>query len=341
MASRLPAIFAPLGLTLSDDECAFFRESGPAGFILFKRNCETPEQVRDLTNHFRELMGNDNLPILIDQEGGRVQRLGPPHWKARPAGARFGELWEQNPETAEKAIALHGDLIARELHATGVTVDCLPILDVARPETHDVIGDRAYSAVPDVVAALGRAVMVGLMRGGVLPVIKHIPGHGRGTLDSHHALPRVETPLETLQKSDFVPFKACSDAPFGMTAHIVYEAIDPTTSATLSPGLIQTIIRDELNFDGILMSDDLGMNALPGTMAERASGVVSAGCDLVLHCSGDMTEMIEVANALSPMDKALGSRLDTAMAQRIEPEPLDIEAQERMLSELLMQVGNI
>src|SRR5690242_10815150 len=313
------------GTRLTDDERVFFRDVDPLGFILFARNIDTPEQARRLVDELRMSVGRAEAPVLIDQEGGRVVRLKPPHWRKAPPARLLGELYERDPERGLEATRLNSRLLAADVASIGCDVDCLPVLDIAFPETHAVIGDRAYTAVPESVAALGRAAAEGLLAGGVLPVIKHIPGHGRATVDSHHALPRVDASRTTLAKSDFAPFKALADMPWAMTAHIVYADIDAATAATLSRRVVTEVIRGEIGFDGVLVSDDLSMRALGGSFADRAAGALAAGCDLVLHCNGDMTEMTAVAGAASRLTPAARRRIDRAEARRNAAQPIDRE----------------
>lgn len=310
MSNAEPAavVFGCAGATLSEAERAFFSATDPLGFILFARNCVDPAQVTALVRALRDSVGRDDAPVLIDQEGGRVARLRPPHWRAAPAAAVFGLLARTDPVAAADALRLNTRLIAAELSALGIDVDCLPVLDVPQAGAHDVIGDRAYGGGPEIVAMLGRAACEGLREGGVLPVIKHVPGHGRAAADSHAALPVVDASLDMLRQSDFMPFAALSDMPLAMTAHVVYSALDPARPATLSPTVIGDIIRGELGFTGVLLSDDIGMGALSGGFAERAEAALDAGCDLILHCSGDMPEMQAVATAIRPADAAVMAR---------------------------------
>jgi beta-N-acetylhexosaminidase len=316
-AGMIPAFFGLAGPTLSPDEEALFRSVEPAGYILFKRNIETPEQVRALTDRLKSLAGNPRLPILIDQEGGRVARLRPPHWPEFPPPVLFGETWAKAPLTAMAAARANAQSLGTMLAGLGITVDCLPLLDVKADDMHDVIGDRSYGTDPHMVASLGRATLDGLKAGGCLGVVKHIPGHGRGTLDSHLALPTVTASADELE-TDLIPFRRLADAPMAMTAHILYPAWDAELCASLSPTIIRDIIRGSIGFDNLLMSDDLGMHALglqPGgnSMAGRATGVIEAGCDIALHCSGDYAEMRDVADALGPIGEAAQARLDRAM----------------------------
>jgi len=307
--TMLPAIFGLKGPELEADERRFFRDADPLGFILFQRNCETPAQIRRLTAALREAVGRADAPILIDQEGGRVQRLKPPHWRAAPTAARFGELNARSRTTAREAALLNSQLIGMELAALGIDVDCAPVLDLAWSGAHEVIGDRAYSADPDEVADLGRAVCEGLMAAGVLPIVKHMPGHGRAMVDSHHALPTVDADREALAQSDFKPFRLLSDMPWAMTAHIVFDRIDPARPATLSPTVIADIIRGHIGFDGVAVCDDLSMKALQGRLGDLAAGALAAGCDLVLHCNGIMAEMEEIVGSIGPIGPATVDRI--------------------------------
>ena len=334
MPSREPSavIFGCAGPSLSPRERAFFRDADPAGFILFRRNCEDPDQVRALVRELRAAIGRADAPVLIDQEGGRVARLQPPHWRKYPAAASLGAL---GGERAQEAARLTARLIADDLTALGVTVDCLPVLDVRQPGASPVIGDRAYSSDPAEVARLGKAVCEGALEGGVLPVIKHIPGHGRANVDSHDALPRVTAPRAELDVTDFAPFRALSDMPWAMTAHIVYGAIDAEAPATLSHLVIREVIRANMGFDGVLVSDDLSMKALGGPIGARAARALAAGCDLALHCNGNAEEMTDVAAAVTSLTPEARRRLDWAEAHRHAPSPLDRRAAEARLDALL------
>jgi beta-N-acetylhexosaminidase len=302
------------------------------GFILFKRNCERPDQVRALVSALRETVGRAEAPVLIDQEGGRVVRLQPPHWRKYPAPATLGAL---GGERARKAVHLVARLIADDLAALGISVDCVPVLDVPQPGADPVIGDRAYSRDPAEVARLGKAACDGLLEGGVLPVIKHIPGHGRAGVDSHSVLPRVTVSRAELDATDFVPFRSLAAMPWAMTAHIVYTAVDAETPATLSPLVIHRVIRASMGFDGVLVSDDLSMNALGGRIGARAARALAAGCDLALHCNGDAVEMTDVAAVAAPLTPNARRRLDRAEAQRHAPDPLDRRAAEARLEVLV------
>ncbi|MEE4013800.1 beta-N-acetylhexosaminidase [Roseibium sp. FZY0029] len=302
------------GLTLTRSEIDFFRQEDPWGLILFARNIDTPQQVRELTAAFREAVGREDAPVLVDQEGGRVQRLKPPHWPKYPAPKTYGDLYDQDAAAGQRAAWLAGRLIADDLYHVGITVDCLPCLDVRFPDTVDAIGDRAFSQDPEVVATLGKAMAEGSLAGGVLPVIKHIPGHGRARVDSHLELPRVEAAISSLESVDFRPFKALSDVSLGMTAHIVYEGIDPDTAGTQSAKVIQEIIRGEIGFDGCLMSDDISMKALGGSFEDRSGKIIEAGCDIVLHCNGDMDEMIAVAKVVPELAGEAMRRCEKALS---------------------------
>jgi len=310
-----PFILGCHGPTLSDWERAFFAEADPHGFILFKRNCETPGQVAALTGDLLNCVGRPDAPILVDQEGGRVQRLGPPHWRAMPAAARFGELAARDAEAGREAVALNARLLGDELTACGITADCVPVLDLSYPETHEAIGDRAFGSEPALVAELGRALHDGLLASGVLPIVKHMPGHGRASVDSHLELPRVSASLAELETSDFVTFRALADAPWAMTAHIVFEAVDPERPATVSPRLIEEVIRGFIGFDGVIVSDDLSMEALEGSIGERAQASLAAGCDLVLHCNGKPEEMTELAEGVGDISAVSAERLARAAAK--------------------------
>lgn len=322
-------IFGCSGLALEPAEKDFFRDAKPWGFILFKRNVRDPAQVRALCAELRESVGHD-APILIDQEGGRVQRLREPHWPAYPPGRAYA-----NPalplELRERAARLGARLIARDLAALGIDVDCLPVLDVPVSGAHDVIGDRAYGDDPALVARLGRAAAQGLLDEGVLPVAKHVPGHGRAGVDSHLSLPVVEASREALEARDFAPFRELADLPLAMTAHVVYTAIDPENCATHSRRVIEEIIRGHIGFDGLLMSDDVGMQALAGDFASRTRALFAAGCDLALHCSGVMDEMTAVASEAPDLSQAASQRSERALALRNHREadidPVDARAE--------------
>ncbi|MGL5838069.1 MAG: beta-N-acetylhexosaminidase [Sphingorhabdus sp.] len=324
-----PVIFGLSGTELSDNERAFFRESEPVGYILFKRNIADRTQVRALTNALRDISGRADVPILIDQEGGRVARMRPPEWPAFPAGGMLDALYDISAMTAIEAARVNAEGLALMLAEVGINVDCLPLLDVRVPETHSAIGDRAMGSDPMRVAALGRAVLDGLQKGGVVGVVKHMPGQGRAVVDSHHELPTVSASKDELQQ-DFSPFRTLNWAPMGMTGHIVFEAYDHERPATMSPIVIEHVIRGEIGFDNLLISDDLDMKALAGDVPGRAVDCVVAGCDLALNCWGRMDEMIEIANRLPEITQTAQRRLDRAMAT-IEP----VEFATEKLAELL------
>jgi beta-N-acetylhexosaminidase len=324
------------GPALSGEERAFFRDVEPWGFILFARNVDTPDQVRALTESLREAVDREDAPILIDQEGGRVQRLRPPHWPSYPPGRAYGELAANDPLTRREAARLGARLMAHDLHALGINVDCVPVLDVPAPDGHDVIGDRAYAPSAEEVAVLGRAAAEGLLAGGVLPVVKHIPGHGRARADSHQELPVVDTPEAELDATDFAPFRVLSDMPMAMTAHVVYAAIDEKRPATLSRKVVRRVMREAIGFEGLLMTDDLGMKALEGELRDLARRSLDAGCDVVLHCSGRLSENREVAHAAPELDGKPRRRAKAALNRLVRaPEPLD-EAEARARFDELM-----
>ena len=301
------------GEQLSGDEHRFFSAADPVGFILFRRNCRSPDQVRELVAALRGAVGRSDAPILIDQEGGRVARLRPPSWRLYPSAARLGSL--PDPQ-AEVAVRLGARLIADDLRDLGITVGCMPVLDVPVTGAHPVIGDRAYGSEPGRVTKLARAACRGLLEGGVLPVVKHIPGHGRARVDSHHGCPVVETETDELSRTDFVPFHALAAMPWAMSAHIVYRAIDMTAPATLSRRVISEVIRGVIGFDGVLVSDDLSMHALGGDIAERPGRALAAGCDLVLHCNADRSEMEAIVAGAELISVLSAGRLARAEAMR-------------------------
>ena len=327
------------GLELNAAEREFMRSERPWGFILFKRNVETPAQVSLLVRQLRESIGDPEAPVLIDQEGGRVQRFGPPHWPIYPPGAVFGTLYDIDRALGLSAARLSARLIAADLIETGVTVDCLPLADVPVPGADAVIGDRAYGAEPGKVAAIARAVTDGLGQGGVLPVLKHIPGHGRATADSHLRLPTVDTSKKELERTDFAAFQPLADLPMAMTAHVVFSALDPAHPATTSATIIEQVIRGVIGFQGLLMSDDVGMNALAGSFAERTRAVFSAGCDVVLHCSGKLDEMREIAAETPELSGQALERARRALASRRAPQPFDRVAARAELDVLITRAG--
>ncbi|MBL9035781.1 MAG: beta-N-acetylhexosaminidase [Rhodospirillaceae bacterium] len=331
----LAAIFGVSGLALTQEERSFFQDVQPLGFIVFARNIETPDQVRRLVDDLRSTLSHADAPVLIDQEGGRVQRLRPPHWRAAAPAARFGALARQKAQAGAKAVFLNHQLIGAELAALGIDVDCAPLIDVHQPGAHDVIGDRAFSGDPEEVATLGRAAAEGLMSAGITPIIKHIPGHGRSMVDSHHDLPRVATPHAELARTDFLPFRKLNDMPWAMTAHIVYEAIDPTLPATLSSKVIAETIRGEIGFDGLLLSDDLSMKALNGPLDDLTYRALKAGCDVALHCNGKMEEMRLIAAGAAPLSKAAEERYTRGRRQVGKGKVAQIDQVEAELTALL------
>ncbi|BBF92536.1 beta-N-acetylhexosaminidase [Blastochloris tepida] len=311
------------GCRLTAPEREFFRSTKPWGFILFARNIETPNQVRELVDELREAVGRADAPVLIDQEGGRVARLKPPHWPVYPPAAAFGRRFASAPEDAAAAARLGARLIAADLADLGISVDCVPCADLSLPETHAVIGDRAYASDPETVATLARAAADGLLEGGVLPIVKHIPGHGRATADSHLELPVVTAARATLEATDFAAFRRLADLPMAMTAHVVYADIDPDAPATTSPRVIGEVVRGTIGFDGLLVTDDLSMKALGGSFGERVRASLAAGCDIVLHCNGEMAEMAEVAAAAPPLAGRAAERAARALACARPPAPFD------------------
>lgn len=310
------------GTALTDGERAFFASARPCGLILFARNCRSPEEIAALTDDFRSVAGGEAL-VLIDQEGGRVQRLRPPHWRKMPPAALYGALYERDPEKGLKAAFAGARLIAQELWALGINVNCAPVLDVPEKGAHEIIGDRAYGDEPDQIVALGRAVMDGYLAGGVLPVIKHVPGHGRARADSHLSLPAIDATAEELERTDFRPFHALRDAPLAMTAHVLLPAFDSQRPASISPAIMGKVIRETIGLTGLVMCDDLGMKALAGTMAEKAAAVIAAGCDVALHCSGDLAEMEQVAANVPELAGKAAERFAAAIAMLREPQPFD------------------
>ncbi|WP_297731621.1 beta-N-acetylhexosaminidase [uncultured Maricaulis sp.] len=327
-------IYGLAGTKLSPDEKAFFRDIDPWGFILFARNIEGIRQVSRLTLELRDCVGRD-VPILIDQEGGRVARLRPPTWRAAPAAERFADLWKIDEEMAIEATRINHRLLAHELRTIGVDVDCAPVADLRIDGADDIIGDRAFGRTPEPVIHLGRAAMEGLMAGGVAPIIKHIPGHGRALADSHLELPVVPEEHGLLSETDFAPFRGLSDAPMAMTAHIVYADIDSDHPATQSAELVGKVIRGEIGFDGLLMTDDLSMKALTGTFRERGERSLKAGCDMLLHCNGQMGEMIAVAEGTAALSGKALERAATAESARDVIEDFDPEDAESRFNDWL------
>jgi beta-N-acetylhexosaminidase len=327
------------GLTININERAFIREAQPWGLIIFKRNVSTLEQVIELVQSFREIVGWP-APVLVDQEGGRVQRLGPPHWPEYPPGERYGAIYDREVAAGLAVARLAGRLIAADLNALGVDVDCLPLGDVPVEGADAVIGDRAYGTEPVKVAALAGAIAEGLMAGGVLPVLKHLPGHGRATADSHHKLPVVDTDRTTLEATDFAAFRPLNELPLGMTAHVVFSAIDPDAPATTSVTMVREVIRGVIGFQGLLMSDDISMNALPGTIAERSRAAFAAGCDVVLHCNGDLREMSAVAGESPKLTGEAAERAEAALAQRKAPDDFDVAAARKIFKQMVNAEGS-
>ncbi|HYC69218.1 beta-N-acetylhexosaminidase [Brevundimonas sp.] len=320
--TRSAAIYGCSGHRLTEAEKAFFAEVRPWGFIVFRRNVDSPEQMRALTDEMRDCVGDAEAPVLVDQEGGRVQRMGPPHWPKYPPAEAFLKA-AGDPLAARELVRLGARLMAHDLKAAGITVDCAPVLDVPVPGAHDIIGDRAYARDPETVAMLGRAAAEGLLAGGVLPVIKHMPGHGRAFADSHHDLPVVHADLKTLDGWDFAPFRALSDMPLAMTAHVVFDAVDPKRPATTSRKAVK-LMREGLGFGGLILTDDLSMKALSGSLGERAEAALAAGCDVVLHCNGDLDEMRSVAEGVGKLKGEAAKRAAAALARIVrEPEPFD------------------
>lgn len=307
-----PAIFGLSGTVLTADERDFFRDCDPAGYIFFGRNVESRDQLRALTDALRAIHGRDHLLISIDQEGGRVQRMKGPHWHAFPPGEAFAKLWHTAPASAIEAARVNAEALAMDLAEVGITVSYLPLLDVRQPGAHDVIGDRALGSEPMQVAALGRAVIEGLARGGVTGCVKHMPGHGRAMADSHKELPTVSV-TEAELATDIRPFETLKDAPIGMTAHVRYTAWDAANPATLSSFVIDEIIRKKIGFTGLLLTDDIDMNALPGTVPERSERAISAGCDVVLNCWAKMDDMVDIVQRVPTMPPAVTGRLDAAL----------------------------
>ncbi len=320
------------GPELTETERRFFRDVDPWGLIVFRRNIVDRKQLSALTASFREVVGRADAPVLVDQEGGRVQRLNVPHWPKYPPGRSYGDIHRRDPVAGRELTRLAAMLLAHDLTEVGITVDCVPVLDVPQPGAHDIIGDRAYGLDPDTVAVLGRAAAEGLLAAGVLPVIKHIPGHGRAFADSHEALPVVDTPREELERVDFRPFRMLADMPLAMTAHVVYTAVDADAPITTSAKGIADVIRGTIGYDGCLMSDDLSMKALSGTMRARAEAAFAAGCDLALHCNGEMDEMTAVAEAAPRLSGDAARRAAAALLRIAHaPEPFDpVDARARL-----------
>lgn len=327
------------GTELTAAEREFIRSERPWGFILFKRNIATPAQLAALVAELRSVLGAADAPVLIDQEGGRVQRLGPPHWPIYPPGAVFSTLYDTDSVLGLTAARLSARLIAADLTDLGITVDCLPLADVPVPGADAVIGNRAYGTSPGKVAAIARAVTDGLEQGGVLPVLKHIPGHGRATADTHFKLPTVDTPRDELERTDFAAFEPLADLPMAMTAHVVFSAVDSAQPATTSATMIAQVIRGAIGFQGLLMSDDVSMNALAGNIADRTRAIFAAGCDVALHCNGNIEEMREVAGQTPELSGKALERANAALAARKRPQPFDRAAARAELDALIARAN--
>jgi beta-N-acetylhexosaminidase len=327
------------GTAITPEERAFLQEMRPWGLILFKRNIETAAQISALNADFREAVGRPNAPVLVDQEGGRVQRMGPPQWAEYPPGGAYGRLYDLDRQKGLAAARLGGRLIAQDLAKVGISVDCLPVADVPVAGADAVIGDRAYGDNPEKVAMLAGAAAAGLMEGGVLPVVKHIPGHGRATADSHAALPVVDATCEELETSDFAAFRPLAGLPLAMTAHVVFTAMDPVSPATTSAKIISKVIREGIGFQGLLMSDDISMGALSGSLRERTRAALAAGCDLALHCNGNLEEMREIADESPLLAGEAARRAEAALAARRSPAPIDEAAARAQFAALMAEVA--
>ena len=323
------------GLSLSSDEVAFFKKFQPWGLILFNRNCDTPTQIKTLTRQFRDAVERRDAPVFIDQEGGRVQRLGPPHWPRYPQARAFGDLYKRNATLAVRTPRNIGRLMAKDLFDLDITSSCLPVLDVPQAGAHDVIGNRAYDLRPETIVILANAHTSGLLDGGVLPVMKHIPGHGRSMVDSHHDLPVVKTKRMELEIVDFFPFAALANMPMAMTAHVVYEALDAENPATLSRKIIRDVVRKVIGFQGLLMTDDLSMKALGGSLEEKVARAYDAGCDMVLHCNGVFDEMQAVGSAATLLSAKTARRAKAALKMRRKPLAFDEKQAMRDLEAIL------
>jgi beta-N-acetylhexosaminidase len=325
------------GTAITPEEREFITEAQPWGLILFKRNIDTASQIIALVTNFRQIVGRTDAPVLIDQEGGRVQRMGPPHWPSYPPGSAYGRLYDRDIAKGMAAARLGARLIADDLVQVGITVDCLPVADVPAKGADAVIGDRAYGETPEKVSALAGAAAAGLAEGGVLPVLKHIPGHGRATADSHAALPVVTATRAELEASDFAAFRPLAGLPLAMTAHVVFTAIDPVSPATTSAKMIQNVIRDGIGFQGLLMSDDISMGALSGSLRERTRAALAAGCDVALHCNGKLDEMREVAAESPLLAGETARRAEAALAARHTPEEIDIATARAQFAALMAE----
>ena len=326
------------GPRLAAAELAFLREAVPWGLILFQRNVQTRDQLRQLIGSFREAVGRADAPVLVDQEGGRVQRLKPPHWRAHPAAATFGKLYDLEPAAGVAAAQLGARLLAAELVEVGISIDCAPVADVPIPGSDPIIGDRAFGQTAAKVAALAGAFASGLVEGGIVPVLKHIPGHGRAAVDSHMRLPEVGTERPILETSDFAAFRALADLPIAMTAHVVFSRIDPFAPATISATIVNEVIRGFIGFQGLLMSDDISMGALSGTVRQRVGAAFTAGCDVVLHCNGHLDEMEKVAQEAPELTGDSARRAGAAQAVCRSPESVDADVDWAQLSDLLSRL---
>ena len=322
------------GPRLLEEERAFFKDARPCGLIVFDRNIENKDQLKRLIADYREAVGSDSQYILIDQEGGRIQRMRAPHWKIWPAGARYGELFKKDPDAAKRGAELIYQMMSEELVDVGINVNCVPLLDIPVPGSHDIIGDRALSGDLDTIIDLGRSVARGNLNGGVLPVIKHIPGHGRATSDSHVALPTINASRSVLEQTDFKTFRALNDLPLAMTGHLLMTDLDPKLNVSVSKQIISEVIRDWIGFDGLLMSDDLSMEALSGTIGERGRDVVEAGCDVALYCKGVFEQMVDVAANVPDLADDARQRFDRAYEQIKPPMPYDKKLALDLLSRL-------
>jgi beta-N-acetylhexosaminidase len=325
------------GLVITAEERAFLRETDPWGFILFARNVQNPRQVADLVADFRATVARSDAPVLIDQEGGRVQRLGPPHWPVYPNGRAYNAVYIADKATGQAATSLGTRLIGDDLLTLGITVDCLPVADIPVAGADSVIGDRAYGDTPETVIALAGAAAEGLMEAGVLPVLKHIPGHGRAAADSHKALPVVDADRDTLERTDFAAFRALAYLPMAMTAHVVFTAFDPRLPATTSRTMIDRVIRGFIGFNGLLMSDDVSMEALTGTLGDRTAAALAAGCDVALHCNGRMDEMRQVAANAPELSGQARDRAEKALAARRPPKPFDVARARAVFAQQMAQ----
>jgi len=325
------------GPALTGEERQFLKDAQPWGLILFRRNATDPASLRRLIDEFRTILGRQ-APVLVDQEGGRVQRLGPPHWPNYPPGAAYGALYDRDREMGLAAAKLGARLIAADLAGLGIDVDCAPLADLPAAGADPIIGDRAYGRTPEKVAAIAGAIAAGLLEGGVLPVLKHIPGHGRATADSHERLPVVSADRATLDVTDFAAFHPLKALPLGMTAHVVFSAIDPVAPATTSMIIVRDVIRDSIGFSGLLMSDDISMGALSGGLGERTKAAITAGCDMILHCNGKMAEMLAVAAAAPQLAGDAARRAAAALAMRRPAAPIELAAARAEFSKLVADV---